>query len=455
MLTALALALVLPVAVTPDVYAFKKSPAAEVHSLAGPTYQQFLLQTATPLSIGSSSWDFCVADYNGDNILDVFAFKKWPVAEVHILAGPSFQGFFLHKPMPISPSAVFWDFGVADHNGDGSPDIYAIKKSSRVEVHVMAGPTYQGFLEHRATPLMVGNAAWTFTVGRFNQDSTPDVFGIKKSPNAEVHVLAGPTYGTFLTQRVTPLAIGTSSWDFGVGDHDLDGIPDLFAIKKVHATEVHVLQGPTYQGFLQQQVTPLRLGSAYWDFAVGGGSSGAPVNAWRAQQPYVDRMLTNSYYAQLPNSRSYFRWPGWQPFPGSAKTSFASTTDCTSVYNSNPPMRECVQFVQRVTGNSGFSTVDWRRDLPLVSGGQIRQDLVSGVILATMDKGATGDRYPQSRSESPHAAVYLRRVDGATIEVADQNFVGDFIVGKHQFIRIGGTGPSDARRYYTIKRPPP
>jgi hypothetical protein len=92
--------------------------------------------------------DFTMADWNGDGHLDLIAIKKSNTGanrtEVHILSGASnFQDFILQTDTALHTTDNTFDFAMVDWNGDGRPDLVAIKKKNtttkRTEVHVLAG----------------------------------------------------------------------------------------------------------------------------------------------------------------------------------------------------------------------------------------------------------------------------------------------------------------------------
>ena len=164
-----------------DMYAIGRqggSGRTEVHVLDGATrYSSFLAHIATTLhSTGSDgSWDFALGDYNRDGVLDVFAVAKRggsSTTELHILNGASaFQQFLLQTPtaLHMTGSDKVWDFKVADYNGDGVLDLYAINRkggSGRTDVHVLDGSRgFLAFAAQLATALHSTDDGWEFELG--------------------------------------------------------------------------------------------------------------------------------------------------------------------------------------------------------------------------------------------------------------------------------------------------
>ena len=117
-----------------------------------------------------------VADYNNDSFADVFALNKNNTeldrTIIHILNGASgYQDFLLNEITPIVAAGTDgrWNFGLADYNSDGIVDLYGIVKhntgSGKTEVHVVNGADqFQTFLLHKALPLGPTGTdyAWVF-----------------------------------------------------------------------------------------------------------------------------------------------------------------------------------------------------------------------------------------------------------------------------------------------------
>ena len=250
---------------TLDLYAIKKSAtgsrSTEVHVLNGKSnFQEFLLQTGTKLEEAGEHYEFCLGDYNGDGTLDLYAIKKSVTGsrstEVHVLNGKSnFQEFLLQTGTKLEEAGEHYEFCLGDYNGDGTLDLYAIKKSvtgSRsTEVHVLNGKSnFQEFLLQTGTKLEEAEEHYEFCLGDYNGDGTLDLYAIKKSAtgskSTEIHVLNGKSnFQEFLLQTGTKLEEAGKYYEFCLGDYNGDGTLDLYAIKKSatgsRTTEVHTL----------------------------------------------------------------------------------------------------------------------------------------------------------------------------------------------------------------------
>lgn len=141
---------------------------------------------------------------------------------------------------------------------------------------------YQSYLLQQGTILRGVNPyqgdSFEFVLGDHNSDGIIDLYAIKKrstgSNSTEVHIMNGATnYQSYLLQTGTVLREVDSEFEFELGDLNKDGKVDLYAIKKrltgSNKTEVHVMNGATnYQSYLYQGGTVLREVDEEFEFLV-------------------------------------------------------------------------------------------------------------------------------------------------------------------------------------------
>ncbi len=274
----------------PDLYALTQQglTGTEGHVLDGDrAYQRFTAHRRTPLGRTSpADWQFAAGDWDRDGVEDLVAIKLAGASgrtEVHVLDGASgFSRFLLHTATALArTTASGWSFDVGDVNGDGVLDLVAFARrgaSAHLEVHVLDGADRFGrFLSHTATPLAPAGPQWTLRLGDHDRDGVLDVYAINRagaSGRTEVHVLGGRSgYRTWLVHAATALARTDASWDFAVADENGDGYDDVFAIKRSGAsgrTEVHVLRDRSYTSYRLHAATalPPTADAPYWTFDV-------------------------------------------------------------------------------------------------------------------------------------------------------------------------------------------
>ena len=231
-------------------------------------FQQFQLHTATPL-VGND-FHYLVGDWNQSGKPDLVAIKYRNTGtgtnEVHVLSGESgFQQFVLQTGTPLSGDN--FDYALTDWDGDRVPDLVAIMRlqtgSGKIEVHILSGKSrFQQFVLHTATPL-VGDD-FHYVVGDWNRLGKPDLLAIKYRNTGtgtnEVHVLSGESgFQQFVLQTGVPLS--GDAFDYALTDWDFNHVPDLLAVQRLHTgtgtIEAHILAGPWFQSFVLHTGTPL------------------------------------------------------------------------------------------------------------------------------------------------------------------------------------------------------
>ncbi|KAL7914424.1 hypothetical protein GGI35DRAFT_476241 [Trichoderma velutinum] len=174
-------------------------------SLVVSNFQEPILQTGTALHNTDDTFGFVMTDWNGDGRPDLVAIKKSSTGsnstEVHILSGASrFQEFILQRGTALHNTDNTFDFTMTDWNGSSHPDLIAIKKgntsSKSTEVHILSGASnFQEFIMQIGTALYNTDNTFGFKMTDWNGNGRPDLVAIKKSRtgsnSTEVHILAG------------------------------------------------------------------------------------------------------------------------------------------------------------------------------------------------------------------------------------------------------------------------
>ena len=266
------------------------SGQTKAHILSGEDmYGAFLLHASTALSESGTDhgFEFLHGDFNGDGVKDIYVVEKTGTrsrrTEVHVLNGADFYRSFLMAGRPTAlgetGSNAEWQFLLADFDRDRILDLYAIQKkgtlSGQTEVHVLNGADhFRSFLLHtRTTIAEIGDErSWIFMIDDFSGDGSPDLYALQRrgtwSGQTELHILDGASRFGALLVHARPTALsetgGRDDWWFSLADLDGDRIKDLYAVQKLDTvsgqTEVHVLNGADlFSSFLIHGAkTPIR-----------------------------------------------------------------------------------------------------------------------------------------------------------------------------------------------------
>ncbi|CAN9414002.1 unnamed protein product [Alternaria alternata] len=204
--------------------------------------------------------DFFLADWSGDGTLDLVMIKKFFTStqstEVRIFSGTDkCQKILFQGGTGLEETDETWAFGMGKWGEGKRPDLIAIKKSNttskNTEVYVLEGDDrFKTVKQYIRTALHETDSKWDFVVADWNGDGKPDLVAIKKSETTtnctEVHVLSGASlFQEFSLRAETPLFRSHGLFEFAVADWTGNGKPDLIAFKKrgtaTNNTEVHVM----------------------------------------------------------------------------------------------------------------------------------------------------------------------------------------------------------------------
>jgi hypothetical protein len=249
----------------PDLVAIKRQQTGtkrtEIHVLsAASRYRAFIVQTGTGLPETADNFTFAMADIDRDGKPDLVAIKKNQTAskktELQVFSGASnFQQSLLLSQTKLPETGDNYAFDMALVDKDDRPDLVAIKKSKTgtgtTELHVLSGASnFQQFLFQTGTVLPEVGDNYTFDIADINGTGKPDLVAIKKNQtgtrSTELHVVSGLlNYQQFRRQTKTIHPETGDNFALTTADVDLDGLPDLVAIKKnqtgTRSTELHVV----------------------------------------------------------------------------------------------------------------------------------------------------------------------------------------------------------------------
>jgi hypothetical protein len=138
---------------------------------------------------------------------------------------------------PVLPEAVFL---LADGTAGGRPDLWEIDATGEpvvVTIHTLTSG-YSQRLEPRRTGI-AGEPGRVFLAADHDRDGSTDLYVVGAGV---IEVWQGPRFVTRLLRADLPAAVG-EGWRFALGDRDVDGLPDLFALGPGDPARLLVLSG--------------------------------------------------------------------------------------------------------------------------------------------------------------------------------------------------------------------
>jgi hypothetical protein len=138
---------------------------------------------------------------------------------------------------------------LADGTGQGRPDLWEIDTAGpRVAITIH---TFASGYALRRPPLTTGvpsTAGSTFLVGDHDRDGTSDLYVVRPGSPATLEIWRGPDFGTEHLRVDLPVGID-EPWQFALGDRDLDGTPDLYALSPDNPARLVIIPGAAdFQG---------------------------------------------------------------------------------------------------------------------------------------------------------------------------------------------------------------
>lgn len=206
-----------------------------------------------------------LAPWRGDHRPHMFTINKNNTGtgntEVHVLSPSSdYRTYVLHAKTELHATDASWHFRLADWDGDGIPDLWAIRTkgsgTKRVEVHILSGASnFSTFIAHEAIALgEFDNDLFTFDVITTAVSPKPNLVAFKRhstgTSSTEIHVLSGASNFQLFTEHVSTALHETGpEWQLLMTDWNGNGSLDLVAVTPRNGGEVHVIGGPTFKDF--------------------------------------------------------------------------------------------------------------------------------------------------------------------------------------------------------------
>lgn len=179
---------------------------------------------------------FLVADHDSDGRPDVWAVEEDTATvrlEISTFAS-DFEDIAVVDTGAVAPASG--DYAVADYDRDGHTDLFVIDRNAggSVKLEIWSGDTDYATLLLGATTQLddAGDEAATrFALGDHDVDGIPDVYAIRVGGSVGMEVIDGSSGFTGSPMSLSTSAAADTGGEYGLGDYDGDGRPDLLSLE--------------------------------------------------------------------------------------------------------------------------------------------------------------------------------------------------------------------------------
>ncbi len=151
-----------------------------------------------------------------------------------------------------APAVAIDEVVMGDFTSDGRPELWFLDESEATVTAAIytitsvssGSSTITGVpqLNQTIATSIPSNAASTYLVEDHDRDGDAELYVITPGATTRLEVWDGPAY----TSKVVDVTLAVASdtlWRFGLGDHDVDAIPDLYALSPDSPAALHVVHG--------------------------------------------------------------------------------------------------------------------------------------------------------------------------------------------------------------------
>jgi hypothetical protein len=222
-------------------------PEPPVPARTGPATFTRAVTFGTALGPQPEGATLAVADMDRDGALDAVQVRTFDATGrlfvEAAVAGHGFETCWSGGPTSTAaiPGATLL---LADGTSQGRPDLWEID-GSQGQLSVTIHTFTSGFSQ--TLPTVNTGIGWapgdTVLVGDHNRDKKADLYVIRPTDTTTtLQVWQGPDFAT-KTVEATLAGPITATWRFALGDRNLDGVPDLYAISPDNPAQVAVISG--------------------------------------------------------------------------------------------------------------------------------------------------------------------------------------------------------------------
>ncbi len=278
-------------------------------------YTQMAVSRTTTFGEKDSSLDYFFGDGNADGSPDLFRVTEYADNDLLIEYARSSRDFGycgVSETVVPDAGAERGEVLVADYDGDGRPDVWRVDHSGsvvKVIVHTYA-ERYRDAVAITTGAPVYPNA--TYGAADYNRDGTPDFYVIERVGDTVVHVFDGDSGFTDEIVDTSTALAGTndeSKWHYSIADVDVDGVPDVVAIRVDGDVQLKVLDGgDAYGGNASTKTTSATAhGDGLYSMGDWDGDGRPDLLSYRPNG-YVQAHLGG---VQSGSSNFWFQNSGW------------------------------------------------------------------------------------------------------------------------------------------------
>ena len=214
---------------------------------------------------GSEPGELLIADYDGDNRPDVWRINtNGSSVKLTIRTYASLY----RDVISITTGASSVDgvgYGAADYDRDGEPDFFVVERKENTRVRVFSGSsgfTTQIVNANTQLGATASEGRWHYSLSDMDVDGIPDVVAIRVEDDVRLRVMYGDDGYTGPVANRTTAATANQDGVYSMGDWDGDGRPDLLSYRP--------------NGFVQAHLGGVQTGSSdFWFQNSGWGCDGS------------------------------------------------------------------------------------------------------------------------------------------------------------------------------------
>ncbi len=229
---------------SPDLWRTRPSGAADLVVSYARSSRDFgrcgVSEAVVPGAAGAPG-EVILADFDGDSRPDVVVVDDTgPTLRLRV---QSYADDYLTATnhQTGAPSASGSTYGFADYDRDGRQDLYVISRKDNTRVRVWdaaSGFTTQLVDATTALPSTAGQAKWRLSLVDWDVDGVPDLVASRINDNVQLRVVFGADGYTGPVEVRSTAATADRDGEYGFGDYDGDGRPDLFVVDSSGEMEI-------------------------------------------------------------------------------------------------------------------------------------------------------------------------------------------------------------------------